>query len=277
MTVPDDQERARADESAGAGGFPSEAVIAFRKAWTGPGDAATASPELLPARLTRACVAVLGVDGAGLSLHETNFRVPLGASDEVATLAERLQFTQGEGPCIDSASTRRVLVVAPAELEKRWPNFTDELFRHTPYRAVVSLPLAITRRSFAALDLFLIDAPRLSDLSLPEVSAVSDQVVDALSMAVDEALDKPQTDPDTDRDPDAERDDTLIPLWLTAAPAQARTYVWVAMGMAMTEFRLTAADALALIRSYAYGRELLIDDVASGLVDGSLNLAELRP
>ena len=47
--------------------------------------------------------------------------------------------------------------------------------------------------------------------------------------------------------------------------------------MAMTEFRLTAADALALIRSYAYGRELLIDDVASGLVDGSLNLAELRP
>ena len=52
-----------------------------------------AGPELLPARLARACAAALGVDGAGLSLHVGVLRTPIGASDAQTAHAERLQFT----------------------------------------------------------------------------------------------------------------------------------------------------------------------------------------
>src|SRR4051794_10539556 len=83
---------------------PVAAVAAeFRAAWAGARDPQTADPDLLPVRLARAAADVLGADGAGISFYEDDFRVPLGASDEMTTLAERLQFTQGQGPCLDAA------------------------------------------------------------------------------------------------------------------------------------------------------------------------------
>lgn len=248
----------------------------FRQAWAGSRDVATANPELLPVRLARACVDVLGVDGAGISLFHSDFRVPVGASDDVATVAERLQFTQGEGPCLASAATHRMVVADANELESRWPSFTRELFDLTPFRAVASLPLAVTRQSFAALDLFLIEASTARRLTLNDAYAVSEQVVTALAGAIDEALATRAT-PYGHASPGSDPADDLMPVWLTAAPTQARTYVWVAMGMAMTKFDLTAADAIALLRSYAYGHNQMLDDVATGLVTGSISLAEMQP
>lgn len=252
---------------------PRDVARAFGRAWTGSGDAATASAALLPVRLTRACVEVLGVAGAGLSLHQGAFRVPVGGSDEMATLAERLQFTHGDGPCLDAAAHHRVLIAGAAELHNRWPAFTEELFRHTPYRAIISLPLATGQRPFAALDLYLIDAAALRTLALHEVYQVSQQTADALAIAVDTARNAAPADPSEPLTPP----DNAVPAWLDAAPAHTRSQVWVAMGMAMTEFHLTATDALALLRSYAYGHDRLLDDLAADLVHRRTDLAEMQP
>jgi hypothetical protein len=241
----------------------------FRSAWSGDGDPATASVELLPVRLAKACVAVLPVDAAGLSLHQTDFRLPIGASDDVASLAERLQFTQGEGPCLESTHTRRSVTVDAAEMEERWPSFADELFRHTPYRTIVSLPVAITPRAFAALDLYLVDAAAVSALSLASVTAVTVQVAEALAAAVGTSSVMLSSDED-------DENEYAMPIWLDVEPARDRTYVWVAMGMVMAQFELSAGDALALLRSFAYGHDRLLDDVAIGLVKGTLDIAQLQ-
>ena len=45
-------------------------------------EAQTSGDDLLPAVLARACVRVLGVAGAGLSITD-ELRVPLGASDDL--------------------------------------------------------------------------------------------------------------------------------------------------------------------------------------------------
>src|SRR3954454_22995239 len=51
-----------------------------------------AGPELLPERLARAAVAVMPIDGAGISLFFAgDRRLPLGASDDQSAEAERLQ------------------------------------------------------------------------------------------------------------------------------------------------------------------------------------------
>ena len=226
--------------------------------------------ELLPVRLAKACVSVLPVDGVGVSLYQAEFRVPIGASDEMATLAERLQFTQGEGPCLESARTRRSVIADAAEMQQRWPSFADELLRHTPYRAIVSLPVLITPQTFVALDIYFVDPDAMERLSLAVVTDVTAEVAEALAAAVATASEATEMTDD-------EGNDLVMPVWLDVAPARDRTYVWVAMGMMMSQFQLSATDAVALLRSFAYGHDRLLDDVASELVNGTLLLAQLQP
>ncbi|MDT0263720.1 GAF and ANTAR domain-containing protein [Jatrophihabitans lederbergiae] len=236
----------------------------FRAAWTGPADKSTAIPELLPVRLARACVQVLPVSGAGLSLLDHDFRVPVGSSDDMATHAERLQFTQGEGPCLDAAREHQVIVAAADEIERRWPAFGAEFLKHTPYRGVVSLPVRLSGNTVGALDLFLENEQDLGRLSIADGVTVTQQITDALAVA--HAITKSAT----------AWSDEPEPLWLQSSSARNRTNVWVAMGMLMTRMDVPAADALSVLRAYSYGHDAVLDDVADELVKGTLDVAEVQ-
>lgn len=243
----------------------SETVAArFRAAWTGPADQDTAIPELLPVRLARACVQVLPVDGAGLSLLDHDFRVPVGSSDGMATHAERLQFTQGEGPCLDAARAHQLVVAAAEEIERRWPAFGAEFLEHTPYRGVVSLPVRLSGNTVGALDLFFKHEQDLGRLSIADAVAVTQQITDALIVAQAIA----QSTTAWSGEPE--------PIWLRGAGVRNRTNVWVAMGMLMTRADVVAADALAMLRGYSYSHDAVLDDIADQLVTGELDIAELR-
>jgi hypothetical protein len=62
--------------------------------YTALGPAEMTGPELLPVRLARACVEVLPVAGVGISMFgSSGMRIPVGASDDDAAAAERLQFS----------------------------------------------------------------------------------------------------------------------------------------------------------------------------------------
>jgi hypothetical protein len=240
----------------------------FRAAVAAPDGRSPTDIELLPVRLARAAVAVLPIDGAGLSLFNDDFRVPVGASDDVATLAERLQFTQGEGPCLDAVRDRRIQIADLQRMEERWPSFARELFRRTPYRAIISLPLTLTATERGAMDLYLPDPGRLDAVGLADASAVTDEVVAALTdrtatIGADSA-DRPR------------RSDGPAPAWLNTPVAHGRTNVWIAMGIVMTRFELTASDAMALLRSYAYGHDMVLDDLAAAVVDGTVDLGQLQ-
>src|SRR4051812_40935375 len=81
-------------------------------------------PELLPTRLMKAAAAILPVAAAGMSIFATSgHRVPLGASDDTAALAERLQFTTGEGPCLSVHATDQATWATSEQMAARWPTF----------------------------------------------------------------------------------------------------------------------------------------------------------
>src|SRR3954451_8920194 len=113
----------------------------------------------------------------------------------MAARAARLQSPHGDGPCLEAAAHHRVLIADAAELQNRWPAFSEELFRHTPYRAIISMTLGRGQRPFAALVLYLIDAAALRTLPLHEVYQVSQQTADALAIAVDTARNAAAADP----------------------------------------------------------------------------------
>jgi hypothetical protein len=219
-----------------------------------------AGPELLPVRLARACARMLPVDGAGLSvLDAAQQRLPLGASSTDAEVAERLQFTVGDGPCMTAASTRQPVFAVEEDLRRRWPVFSDLLRGATPYRAVVAYPLQPALTGFGAVDLYFERSEDVLDLDVFEAIAVGELVSSALSEASVwsswSASDGPE--------------------WLQGPAPLRRAAVWEAMGKVGVDLEIGTPEALALLRASAYGSGRTVDDVAADLLAGRMRPADL--
>jgi len=223
-------------------------------------DPGLAGPELLPVRLARACARTLRVDDAGLSLVDAaQQRVPLGASSDIAEVAERLQFTVGAGPCMTAQETRQPVFAVEEDLRRRWPVFTELLVGFTPFRAVVALPLQPALSGAGAIDLYFRTSAEVLDLDVFEALAVGELVTSALSDAAVWSEWSPAEGPE----------------WLQGPVPQRRAAVWEAMGMLSVDLEVSAPEALTLLRASAYGAGITVDDVAEELLSGRLRPIDL--
>jgi len=201
--------------------------------------------------LAQACVTVLSVSGAGVSLTDGRLRVPLGASDAVSARAEALQTTLGEGPCLEATATSDPIIADEASMAARWPIFSAELLAVTPFRSVASLPLRSSELlRFGALDLYSTDLDPLLGQSLDEVSS---SIADPIAAIL---FDGPST---------AGPSGAMVSSWTTQPVVTRRMQVWTAVGMLIAHSGLNNADALAALRAYAYGRSASLDDVAEDI------------
>jgi hypothetical protein len=217
-------------------------------------------PGLLPVRLARACARTLRVDDAGLSLVDAaHQQVPLGASSDEATIAERLQFTVGAGPCVTAQETRQPVFAVEEDLRRRWPVFTDLLLDSTPFRAVVALPLQPALAGAGAIDLYFRRSDAVPGLDVFEALAVGELVTSALSEAAVWSSWSPDEGPE----------------WLHGPAPQRRAAVWEAMGRVSVELEVAAPVALALLRASAYGSGTTTEDVAADLLAGRRSAADL--
>ena len=108
------------------------------------------------ARLCGVCPGIAGVTGAGVMLMSGE--LPGGSlcsSDGVSHLIEDLQYTLGEGPCVDAG--RQDTVVAEPDLAdpvtRRWPVFTPAALQ-AGARAVFGFPLRVGTVRLGALNLY---------------------------------------------------------------------------------------------------------------------------
>jgi hypothetical protein len=219
-----------------------------------------AAPELLPSRWARAAARSLGVDGAGLSLHDPDgLRTPLGASDDDAALAERLQFTFGHGPCMRAHDSGESITFDEADLARFWPQLHDSLVTGTPFRAVLSSPLLPPLGPTLVLDLYVRE-PTV-------VRALDRDAVQELTVALTHEVVRVVV---------ASGRGEEVPWW-RAPGARARTRVWEAMGLLSVRLELTTADALDLLRAHAMATGRVVEEVAEDVVSGRLAAGELDP
>ncbi len=89
--------------------------------------------------LCAGCVREFAITGAGLTfIVDGRLQGSLGVSDERSRRVEELQFTYGEGPCVDAnRSGQPVLEPRLAGASARWPAFTPALEEMADCRAVV--------------------------------------------------------------------------------------------------------------------------------------------
>jgi GAF domain-containing protein len=126
--------------------------------------------EVLTAIATTACESMPGFDLAGISTVDGHGNVVTRAvNDQRAYELDQLQYSQGEGPCLDAMGHARKVVVPRLRHEQRWPRY-------------VPAALKYGLRSQMGIQLSLDDVGTLGGLNL--YSTTSDEVDDeAESMA----------------------------------------------------------------------------------------------
>jgi hypothetical protein len=204
----------------------------------------------LPQRLCAACQPALPVDGVGLTLvtdDQDSEHVLLGASDDIGTQIEHLQADLSEGPCRTALSTARPVLIAEMgshDAHHRWPLFT----RHVaalPVGALFAFPLLVGTSGLGVMD-----CHRTQTGSLADVGAAL-TVADELTLAV-----LNYTHPDlfaSDTSPDNH-----------AVVHQATGWLAAALG-------ISAAEALARLRRYAFASSQPLRAVAEEVLAGRLH------
>lgn len=216
--------------------------------------------ELFPRALAEACAQVLDVSGTGLSLLSGPERVPLGASNEDAATAERLQFTVGDGPCFSAYESGRTVYAGPEELAAKWPAFYNDLLARTVVRAVVSVPMIGQTVLLGVLDVYFDHA---EDMIRPSDARAPGLITAARAAA---ALLERET----------ARHVNDLAEWAGGPGAVGRHEVWVAVGMLMAAFGLDSKNALTVMRGYSYSTGTTVENTARGLSEHTISVRDLH-
>ncbi|MER7661524.1 GAF and ANTAR domain-containing protein [Streptomyces sp. NPDC096193] len=222
------------------------------------GDAvAEGEGDHVPARLCSACVDLLDITGASLSLSGgTDAQTLWWSSDPVASRLAEAQYTLGDGPC--RSALRLVAPVLAADLTqgqdmRRWPVFAGQAV-DLGVRAVFSLPLGSTAVAIGTLDLYRDRPGPLSEQDLAFAHPVAEAIAGAL-LALQTAS--------------AATDAPGMASWLDAAESDHEE-VHHATGMLMIHLNLEPQQALARLRAHAFGAGKNVTDVARDVVSGKL-------
>jgi hypothetical protein len=231
------------------------------------GGMSSPEPALVPGRLAVAVTEVTGIDGVALGVFDrVGFAVPIGASCDRTALAERLQFTVGQGPCYDAHRHSRTVVAVEPVMARSWPAYHDLLVTQTSFRSVVALPLTGPLCSIATIDLLFDDPDAAAHVPLGDIEVLGRQITAALIEA-DLMADPPEAS-----GPGAD-DDDRGPVWLSSPSSVARNQVMVAAGMLNGHLEISTADALKVLKAHAYANRSTTDQVAEGLVTGVISPA----
>ena len=207
------------------------------------------APELETKRLCEVCAEVTGMSGAGIMLMSGD--VPRGSvctTNKVSALIEQLQYTLGEGPCVDAYNQDRpVLEPDLAESSRpRWPAFAGPAI-DAGVRAIFGFPLQVGAVRVGALNLYCDRPGPLTD----------DQHADALVMAdvAAQAILVMQ----------AEAPPGKVAAELEAG-ANFQYVVHQATGMVAAQLEVSVGQALIRLRAHAFGNDRPLTQVAQDVV-----------
>jgi hypothetical protein len=210
------------------------------------------------ARLCAACVEVLLVDGAGITLMGDRQAGPVCVSNARMAVLEDLQFMIGEGPCQDAF--RSGLPVHAPRLDdaatSRWPSFAA-LANRSGIGAVFAYPMASHGSRVGVLTLYQDHGGGLTDAQQSDALAVVEVLTEAVLSMQDDAA------PGT------------LGVGLEEAVAH-RAEVHQATGMVAVQLQVSVADALLRIRAHAFTAGRPVVGVAADVVSGRLRLVDDR-
>jgi len=138
-----------------------------------------AGTATLPELLCQACADALPVSGVGMGLMtDAGHEGAIAATDGPARLMEDLQFTLGEGPCLDASREGRPVLhpdLARTALT-RWPVFGPAVLE-AGIAAIFAFPLQVGWIRLGVLDIYRDRAGNLDNEELAQALAFADAAV----------------------------------------------------------------------------------------------------
>ncbi len=200
-------------------------------------------------QLCTVCAEVVEVDGASIMLATgTVAQATMGATDAISSRIEELQYTLGEGPCLDALALGRPVMESDLvrPVVPRWSAFRAGAIT-AGVRAIFGFPLRGGQARLGALDLYRTRAGPLTADQHADALVVADLVAETLLLM------------QADATPEG-----LGPA--LAAHADFRFVVHQASGAVSVQLGVSVEVALVRLRAYAFANDVRLVDVATDVV-----------
>jgi hypothetical protein len=199
------------------------------------------------------------VSGASITVfRDPTVQSTICTSNELAASLDQLQFDLSEGPRWETARTGLVTVShdLKRDVHPRWPVF-GAAAAELGVGALFSFPIRIGGELMGVADLYRDEAGPLGNEATARAIEVSRRValpaVDRAGRSAESALERPEDG------------------------AALRREVHQATGMVLMQLEVTAAEALAILRGYAFAHGRSVDDVARDVVARRIDFGEESP
>ncbi|UGT63832.1 GAF and ANTAR domain-containing protein [Nocardia asteroides] len=217
-------------------------------------------------------VRLTGTDGAAVAVLSaaSQARELVYATDALAQQIDELQFTVGEGPCVEAYHhDRRELWpdLSAGAAGARWPAFSADALA-LGVRAVFAFPVPGAQGAVGVLELYRSTTGALSADEQESAGACADVVGAALrgewerriraAGGVQGAV------------------EAAVARGAGVADGYSRTVVFNAAGMVAVQLAVSPDEALARLRAYAYANGRSISEVAADIVARTLNMRDQR-
>lgn len=206
-------------------------------------------------RLLEASADMLDSDGAGVAvIHDGEHQRAVALSHGALAGVDELQFTLGEGPCIDADRSRKpVLEGDLRSCGSRWPAFVPEAIA-LGVLAVFSFPMRVGSIRMGVYSLYRSRTESLTDIDVQDAQAIS-HLATQLLLDLEDGLDS-----------------EALPTQL-ADVVDKRREVHQATGMIAAQLNVTPADALARLRAFSWAQSRSIQDVSVEVVGGLIRFS----
>lgn len=191
-----------------------------------------------------AALAVREIEGcefAGISLlHKGGSITTPAATVPLADMADQIQYTTGQGPCLESIKDREVYIIDDTAQETRWPVFSAQVCE-LGVQSMMSHQLYTRRQVLGSLNMY--------SSELKAFDAESSSIGQALAAHAAVAMASAQND--------AHLREAM----------NTRSQIGEATGILMERYKLTSRDAFALLVQASQNLNTRLRDLAEHLVE----------
>jgi transcriptional regulator with GAF, ATPase, and Fis domain len=165
---------------------------------------------------------------------------------------DSVQYSVGDGPCLDAYRNQRENRVDLAEAMERWPAFASQAAEHG-YESLLAMPLVSGVEALGALNLYALRPGAFDDLDTAVVRVAAQRCADTVAAA----------------------QEIIGARTLAAQLEQAmgsRAVIEQAKGMLMALRGVSERDAFEILRTESQHRNIKVRDLAERVVTGTLAL-----
>lgn len=182
-----------------------------------------------------------GCHGAGLAIVRQRRHIDtVAATSPMVVDADRLQYEDGEGPCLDSIWEEQTVYSPDLGHERRWPTWGPRVVEETEAKSVVSLQVFTHAETLGALNLYSRAVDGFDAAAREEGLAIAAQVSIAVAAAQE--------------------------IGHLATGLDTRTIIGQATGLLMERFDLDGDVAFKVLARYSSTSNVKLREVAAEIV-----------